>query len=88
MITNNALNVLEKANLLERGSGDWNMCMTKHSEMVESEKATAARMRNLREKEKWKLSSKKLCLIRVTLLPHVRLLLPNVTGTFKIVTQR
>ena len=26
------------------------MCMTKHPEMVESEKATAARMRNLREK--------------------------------------
>ena len=35
------------------------------------------------KKEQLKLSSKKRCRIRVTLLPPVRLLLPDVTGTFK-----
>lgn len=49
-ITKYALNVLEKANLLERGSEDWDLCMTKLPEMVGSETAAAARMRNLREK--------------------------------------
>lgn len=49
-ITKYAINILEKANLLERGAGDWDLCMTKLPEMVGSETAAASRMRNLREK--------------------------------------
>ena len=41
---------LEKVQLLERGSGDSKLCMTKLPEMVGSETVAAARMRNLREK--------------------------------------
>ena len=49
-ITKYAINILEKANLLERGAGDWNLCMTKLPEMVDSETVTASQMRNLRKK--------------------------------------
>ena len=39
---------LEKVNLLERGSGEWKLCMTRLPEMVGSETDAAARMRNKR----------------------------------------
>lgn len=45
-----SLAALEKVQLLERGSGDSKLCMTKLPEMVGSETVAAARMRNLREK--------------------------------------
>lgn len=39
---------LEKVNLLERGTGEWELCMTRLPEMVGSESGAAARMRNKR----------------------------------------
>lgn len=58
-ITKYALDVLERANLLERGSGDWDLCMTKLPEMVGSETIAASRMRNLREKRALEAEQKK-----------------------------
>lgn len=49
-MTKYAVSVLEKANLLERGSDEWDLCMTKFPEMVGSETVAAAKMRNMREK--------------------------------------
>lgn len=45
-----SLAALEKVNLLERGSGEWDLCMTRLPEMVGSETGAAARMRNKRLK--------------------------------------
>ena len=42
---------LEKTKLLERGSGDWDLCMTKLPEMVGSETASARRVRAFRERQ-------------------------------------
>lgn len=42
---------LEKVNLLERGSGDWDLCMTRLPEMVGSESGSAAKMRRMRERQ-------------------------------------
>ena len=46
-----SLAALEKAKLLERGSGDWEICMTKLPEMIGSESNSAHRVRAFRERQ-------------------------------------